>query len=223
MAFTRLAPHPADLQTGDFVWPRADRQIVKFDTQPPEWQQAYAVLTSEPAKLSAAQIELLDGEIRRFWVGHVALIDIIDGQPWVVDATPHRSIWSKPPNKGNPEGVGSQSYEDFLNDEAHLQSHIWHGRLKPEFVSHIPNFGQDLVDAAKKHLGAHYTLLPGGLENPDKFYCSKLIWHALRDGLDITLQKKTDALPMPWFTPWDVMQADCMALLYEPAGRKYVE
>jgi hypothetical protein len=223
MTFQRLAPKLPDLQTGDLVWPRADRQIVRFDAQSPEWQQAYAVLTSEPAQLTAEQIDLLDEFLRINWVGHVALIEIIDGTPWVVDATTHRSIWHKPPDQGNQNGVGSQSYENFLNDESHLQSHIWHGRLKPQFVSHIPNFGQDLVDAAKKHFGAPYTLLPGGLENPDKFYCSKLIWHALRDGLDITLQKKPDALPMPWFTPWDVMQADCIELLYEPPGRKYVE
>jgi hypothetical protein len=221
MTFQRLAPKISDLQTGDLVWPRADHQIVKFDEQSPEWQQAYAVLTSEPEKLSAAQTELLQMHIRRLWVGHVALIEIIDGKPWVVDATTNRSIWHKPPDLGNRKGVGSQSYENFLNDEDHLQSHIWHGRVKPQFVSHIPQFGHDLVNAAKRHLGAPYTLFPQGLEEPTKFYCSKLIWHAFRDGLDITLQKKPDALPSPWFTPWDVMQADCIERLYEP--KKYID
>jgi cell wall-associated NlpC family hydrolase len=217
VSFQRLASKTADLQTGDLVWPRADSQIVNFEAKPTPWQIAYEELSTESAKLTSEQAEQLNVFVRDIWVGHVAFIEIKDGVPWVVDATPSRSGWADP----RTDGVATQPYQAFLDDHAHTESHIWHGRLKPELVAQPESFGQRLVDAAKKHKGAAYSLNPFGLETPDKFYCSKLIWHALRDGLGITLEKKGLHVPQPWFTPWDVMQADCGQLLYQPAGKSY--
>lgn len=219
MAFTRLAPNIADLQTGDLVWPRADWQLVSFDenrTQNEPWHQAYAQEIAKP-NLSTEEAEQLDLFVRDIWVGHVALIEIIDGVPWVVDATPERSGWAKP----RTDGVATQAYQAFLDDASHTESHIWHGRLKPEFVGQSEGFGQRLVNAAKKHMGIKYSINPRGLAQADNFYCSKLIWHALRDGLGITLEKTGLQVPQPWFTPWDVMQAKCVQLLYSPAGKSY--
>jgi Permuted papain-like amidase enzyme, YaeF/YiiX, C92 family len=219
MSFQRLAPNASDLQTGDLVWPRAGWQIVSFDddrTRSQPWHVAYAQEIAKPG-ISSEETEQLDLFVRDIWVGHIALIEIVDGIPWVVDATPNRSGWAEP----RTDGVAMQPYQAFLDDAAHTESHIWHGRIKPEFVNPADNFGQRLVDAAKKHIGAKYSIKPRGLAKPNKFYCSKLIWHALRDGLGITLEKKGLRVPQPWFTPWDVMQADCVQLLYQPAGKSY--
>jgi hypothetical protein len=219
VSFQRLAPKFADLQTGDLVWPRADKQIVSFDEDPSQGQPWHLEYAQQIAKtnISSEQTEQLDLFVRDIWVGHIALIDIKDGIPWVVDATPSRSGWAQP----RTDGVAMQPYQAFLDDAAHTESHIWHGRLKPAFASAFQNSGRCLVDAAKKHIGAHYSINPFGLEKADKFYCSKLIWHALRDGLGITLGKPGLHLPQPWFTPWDLMQADCIELLYAPAGKSY--
>jgi cell wall-associated NlpC family hydrolase len=213
MSFQRLAPNIADLQTGDLVWPRADWQLVSFDenrTQNEPWHQAYAREMAKP-NLSTGEAEQLDLFVRDIWVGHVALIEIIDSVPWVVDATPHRSGWAEP----RTDGVATQPYQAFLDDASHTESHVWHGRL----IGQSEGFGQLLVNAAKKYMGAKYSINPFGLETNDKFYCSQLIWHALRDGLGIELEKKGLRVPQPWFTPWDVMQAGCIRLLYEPPGK----
>jgi cell wall-associated NlpC family hydrolase len=216
MSFNRLGPDPADLQTGDLVWPRADRQIVTFDTDPSQdlpWMRAYAALRDAPTALSSEQSEQLELFVRDFWVGHVALIEVVDGIPWVVDATPSRSGWAQP----RTDGVAMQPYQAFLDDAAHTESHIWHGRVSGQ----SPDAGRRLIEATKKYLGAKYDLRPWGFDRADDFYCSKLIWHALRDGLGITLDKKGPRVPQPWFTPWDVMQASGITLLYEPAGKSY--
>jgi hypothetical protein len=167
--------------------------------------------------ITPKQAEQINLFVRDIWVGHIALIEVIDGIPWVIDATPDRSGWAEP----RTDGVAMQPYQAFLDDAAHTESHIWHARIKPEYFEPSQAPGQRLVDAAKKHLGAKYSLRARGLRTPDKFYCSKLIWHALRDGLGITLKKKGLRVPQPWFTPWDVMQSDCIELLYEPPGRSY--
>jgi hypothetical protein len=76
MSFNRLAPDPTDLQTGDLIWPRADRQIVTFDTDPNQdlpWMRAYAALREAPAAMSREQSEMLELFVRDFWVGHVDL------------------------------------------------------------------------------------------------------------------------------------------------------
>lgn len=216
MSFNRLAPDPTDLQTGDLIWPRADRQIVTFDTDPNQdlpWMRAYAALREAPAAMSREQSEMLELFVRDFWVGHVALVELVDCIPWVIDATPSRSGWAEP----RTDGVAMQPYQAFLDDAAHTTSHIWHGRVRGQ----SSGFGQRLIDAAKKHLGAKYDIRPWGFEAPDDFYCSKLIWHALRDGLGITLEKEGLRVLQPWFTPWDVMQASCIQLLYVPAGKSY--
>ncbi len=220
MSFQRLAPSMADLQTGDLVWPRADKQIVFFQDNNPQaapWLAEQALMAASPMSQSSEQTELVDRFIRDCWVGHVALIELMEGVPWVVDATPHRSGPATPGQKG----VATQTYQAFLDDHAHTQSNIWHGRLKPEFVDQPDGFGQRLVNAAKQHLGKPYSISPLGLGNAEDFYCSKLIWHALRDALGIALEKRGLQVPQPWFTPWDVMQTECVQLLYSPAGKSY--
>jgi hypothetical protein len=209
MSDSRLTPRISDRQTGDLVWPRADHQVVFFQEGNPQgasWLQARA----EQVQVSS---EMMDRFQRDSWVGHVALIEVIDGVPWVVDATPDRSGPAQP----SPCGVATQTYQAFLDDAAHTQSHVWHGRL----VGPPPGFGQFIVQAAKAHLGKPYAINPVSLEEDDAFYCSKLIWHAVRDALGIEWRKPGLQVPQPWFTPWDVMQAEGVQLLYAPAGKSY--
>ena len=215
MAFVRYAPHESDLKTGDLVWPRADNQVVFFKDDNPQgraWLSAQAQAAFSASDESRTLIELFNSD---FWVGHVAWIEVRDGQPWVVDATPSRSGAAMPGSRG----VATQTYREFLADSAHTQSHIWHGRLRG--LSEAQSLA--LVDAAKAYLGQPYDISPFGFERADDFYCSKLIWHAIRDALGIRLEKKGVSLPQPWFTPWDVLRNERVALLYEPPGRSYID
>jgi Permuted papain-like amidase enzyme, YaeF/YiiX, C92 family len=216
MSFQRLAPNASDLQTGDLVWPRANHQIVFFELKNPQgapWLQAQAAQQGQMMAMSAEKASLIERFNRDMWVGHVALIEIVNGQPWVVDATPHRSGLATP----GAEGVATQRYEDFLADSAHTASHIWHGRI----AGTSAELAQRVIQAAKRYLGKPYNISPFNFEQTNDFYCSKLIWHAIHEGTGITLKKQNLHAPQPWFTPWDVMQADGIKLLYEPAGKSY--
>lgn len=215
MSFTRYAPQASDLRTGDLVWPRADHQLVFFRADNPQgltWLKAQeeVVVAADAEKRSL--IELFNSDL---WVGHVAWIELRDDEPWVVDATPHRSGPAEP----SRQGVATQTYREFLADSAHTQSHIWHGRFRGLKEAQ----SQALISAAKAYLGRPYGISPFGFELTDDFYCSKLIWHAIRDALGLELKKKWPSAPQPWFTPWDVMNQDSMELLYAPPGRKYIE
>lgn len=197
-------PDPQTFQTGDLIWPRRDDEVVFFGVDHPD-----AELT-ENEPLLASQQNLFDRDI---WVGHVALIEMREGVPWVIDATPDRSTLPK----DTQHGVSMRRYTQFLADKAHRRRHVWHGRLK----NMSPAQNQNLVNAAKKYLGRPYSMSPFGLENTDSFYCSKLVWHAVRDTLGAEIPKQIAGVPEPWITPWDVMNFEQVEILYKPDGRSY--
>lgn len=213
MSFVRYAPEVSDLKTGDLVWPRADDQIVFFRADNPQGA-AWLQRQSDPGFVETEerrhQMDLFHRDV---WVGHVAWIEVREGVPWVVDATPSRSGVALPGSRG----VATQTYAEFLADESHTQSHIWHGRLR----GLVPAQSASLIEAAKAYLGRPYGINPFGFGQTDDFYCSKLIWHIVRDALGVSLEKKAWSLPLPWFTPWDVMDCPQVQLLYQPPGRNY--
>jgi Permuted papain-like amidase enzyme, YaeF/YiiX, C92 family len=218
MSFERLTPDVSSLQTGDLVWPRADTQMVFFMPQHSPllstWfeQRETLMAQADPAS-SSTQVENFESS---FWVGHVAFIELRDGMPWVVDATPHRKY--KGHEDETKRGVNTQTYEEFLTDDAHTHSHIWHGRLK----NLAPGQGQQLVQAASRHIPKPYAISPWSLHDTQGFYCSKLIWHAVRDVLGVELQGDAQRFSQNlWFTPWDVMQSPQVQLLFQPAGKSY--
>lgn len=214
MSFVRYAPQGSDLQTGDLVWPRADDQLVFFRADNPQaqpWLEKQASANFQVAESDRSRVELFTRDV---WVGHVALIELRDGIPWVVDATPSRSGAAIP----GRAGVATQTYADFLADDAHARSHIWHGRMKAIESTQA----SALLQAAKAYLGRPYDISPFGFEQTNDFYCSKLIWHCIQDALGLRLKKKAWSWPLLWFTPWDVMASEHVQLLYEPPDRSYI-
>ncbi len=205
-----LRPNPALFQTGDLIWPRASEEIVFFRHDHPPGASWLAQRPAE-SDLEAAQRARLNLFERDIWVGHVGLIDIIDGQPWVIDATTGRSA---APFKS---GVAMQPYADFLADAAHVNRHIWHGRFRGLTGSQA----QAVAQAAKQYLDRPYGLSPLGFEHTDTFYCSKLIWHAVRDALGVEMPTAASSGWPRWFTPWDLMNFEGVELLYQPAGMSY--
>ncbi len=214
MSFTRLCPDPARLNTGDLVWIRADDQMVFFSDKNP---RASGWLTEQAAfsKLSAEHEAQVQAFRRSIWVGHLALIEVVDGLPWVIDATTSRSTPASP----RQDGVARQSYADFLADASHLQSHVWQGRLKDI----TPAQAMQLVHKARSFLGAPYRFTPWRFADTSDFYCSKFIWHVVHEALGIKLLGASDRIQDAWFTPWDVMQSAQVKMLYEPPDLSYIE
>ncbi len=208
MNFERLCPNPNDIQTGDLLWPRAEGQYVPFHD--PRVQQAMHAMQAAGEMHATARMEAFT---RSIWCGHVAFALRIDGALWVIDATPHRSRFHTPASAG----VAMQPYEDFLGDKDHLGSHIWHGRV-PGITAEQRSM---VAKAAMRYLGAPYSFKPWGFDSTTDFYCSKFVWHVLRDALGIELLGGPDQLPQPWFTPWDVMQSAEIERLFEPEGKSY--
>ncbi|CAN5537768.1 hypothetical protein BH11PSE7_BH11PSE7_33200 [soil metagenome] len=234
---TLYRPDPLTLCSGDLVWPKADDQIVCYltgDDYDMLWRQqrdAYVAMVS--ANPAATQQErelamLVDGwsyaefvtfppssfaaAMDRPWVGHVGVVEVRDGVPWVIDATPHRALGGVP----GASGVADQTWNDWVGDDGHLKSHVWHGRLRdltPEQAATIPV-------AARTQIGKPYQFFNFNLDDIAGFYCSKLVWYAVWSALKLSL----DAGPPNrsfWVSPLQLMRSAGVHLLYVPPGREY--
>ncbi|RYG13802.1 MAG: hypothetical protein EON92_04315 [Burkholderiales bacterium] len=236
---TILRPDPAALQSGDLVWPRADDQFVYYlDGVPQEeaWRQqrdafvagvAADPVASDGDKALAGQVRdwsyadfvsfpgpgaRMQALVNRPWVGHVGIVDVRDGVPWVIDATPSR----RRGGVNGPKGVAEQTYEEWLGDDSHLQSHVWQGRLRGIDEAG----GSAMVAAAAAQIGKPYRFFRFDLDDASGFYCSKLVWLAAWDALHISLDGGGAARRF-WVSPLQLMRSDRVEMLYVPPGREY--
>lgn len=218
-------PDPAALRTGDVIWPRADDQAVVYrvdDVSAEEllWQQRRDAFVTEVRTDAAApagvrelaqrvsqwtyddylsfppQARIVDAYSRRVWVGHVGLIELRDGQPWVIDAMPRT-------------GVAASSYADWLASRP--RANVWHGRLRE--LSDAQR--QAVVHGAREVEGKPYQFFNFDLADPSGFYCSKLIWFAVWRALGLSLDGQGPNRRF-WFSPWQAMRSPRMDLLFEP-------
>lgn len=236
---TLLRPDPTALRSGDLVWPRADDQFVYYlDGGPQEeaWRQQrdafVASVAADPAASDedvslAAQVRdwsyadfasfpgpgaPMQALVNRPWVGHVGIVDVRDGVPWVIDATPSRRLGGV----NGPKGVADQSYEAWLEDDSHLQSHVWHGRLRG-----IDAAGASaMVAAAAAQIGKPYRFFRFDLDDASGFYCSKLVWLAAWEALQVSLDGGAAARRF-WVSPLQLMRSPGVEMIYVPAGREY--
>lgn len=226
---TLYRPNPQQLRNGDLVWVKRDDQVILFNIRPAQMHTPAKVQRSASQALQSSdwtvqqreqiahwQPDPLHADI---WVGHVGIIDIHMGQPWVVDATPDRHHLSLPGQVAplNPKGVAAQTYAAWLSDTDHSQSHVWHGRVKGMSTTQA----RASVAFARSHIGKPYRFLPWGFASGEKFYCSELVWCAVRAASDILLDDDASTLRVNWFTPWMAMKSPHIKMLYEPPNRPY--
>lgn len=236
---TLLRPDPSTFRSGDLVWPKADDQFVYYlDGGPQEqlWlEQRDAFVARVEADPAPGQEELaLAGQVREWryadfasfpppgapmealvnrpWVGHIGIVDMRGREPWIVDATPSRKLGGF----NGPSGVADQTYEDWLGDDCHLQSHVWHGRLRGV----DPAAAASLVGPALAQAGRPYRFFSFNLDDTGGFYCSKLIWYAAWKALGLSLDGGEPARRF-WVSPLQLMRSSRVELLYVPPGREY--
>jgi cell wall-associated NlpC family hydrolase len=229
-------PNPQHFRTGDLVWVKRDDQFIAFTDRDGAMhakttadaaqanveagkRQALAHSTwtaAERQHIAQWQPDPLHADI---WVGHVGIIHIHMGQPWVVDATPdrHQPNLSGQIAPMNPQGVAAQTYAAWLSDTGHTQSHVWHGRVKGLSDAQA----ETTIDYARSHIGKPYRFLPWGFASGELFYCSELVWCAVRESSGILLDGIASTLRVNWFTPWMAMKSQHIERLYEPPGRHY--
>lgn len=133
------------------------------------------------------------------YVGHVAIIEILDGKPFVIEAI-------------SGQGVIRHSYEDWLSSRPGEE--VWHGRvtdLSKEQRSEIPA-------EAKKYVGRPYEFFNLDLNDDAGFYCSKLVWLAIFRKLHFAIDGNSDSKRYFWFSPKQLMNASRVQVLYSPGS-----
>lgn len=222
-------PPAHTLRTGDLVWVKRDDQIVFFADRTPfalsstavEQGAAQALQSKAWSAAQRAHIEQWQPEPMHadIWVGHVGMVQLRGGQPWVVDATPDRHQPTMPglPAPANPHGVAAQSYAAWLADSDHAQSHVWHGRVN----ALSPMQAHAALDYAVQQLGKPYRFLPWGFASEQSFYCSELVWCAVRHASGIVLDDEPSTLRVDWFTPCLAINSPHIQVLFAPPDRRY--
>jgi cell wall-associated NlpC family hydrolase len=222
-------PDPQQFRTGDLVWVKRDDQFIAFSDRHAAQHTLAAVAASQQAALlhpgwTAQQRQDItswqpDPWNANIWVGHVGIVHVHQGQLWVIDATPDRHQPHLPglPAPTNKPGVAVQTYAAWLSDTDHTASHVWHGRVK----GLSPAQAQGAIDFARGHIGKPYRFLPWGFASEALFYCSELVWCAVRQASGIVLDDIASTLRVDWFTPWMAMKSPHVEVLYAPPQRPY--
>jgi cell wall-associated NlpC family hydrolase len=233
---TLYRPNPQHFRTGDLVWVKRDDQVIAF-TDRNGAKHAKTRLDTAQADVDAGKRQALAHSIwtaaqrqhiaqwqpdplhADIWVGHIGIIHMHLGQPWVIDATPdrHQPSLSGQTAALNPPGVAAQTYAAWLSDTGHTQSHVWHGRVKGLSDAQA----NATVDFARSHIGKPYRFLPWGFASGELFYCSELVWCAVREASGILLDDIASTMRVDWFTPWMAMKSQHIERLYEPPDRYY--
>lgn len=134
------------------------------------------------------------------YVGHVAIIEIDDGTPWVVEAM-----------KG--KGVVRLTYADWLAGRP--KEAVWLGRLKGIDAQRRAS----LVGEALKHVGKPYDFWNFNLDEDSGFYCSKLCWLAIFRALGFAVDGRSNPQRALWFSPKQMLNLrSSIDRLYEPPG-----
>jgi len=122
-------------------------------------------------------------------IGHVGMIFIKNGVPWVVDAV---LPW-----------VRIVSYADWLKQ--YQGASVWHGRFKnlnPE------NNYEEIVKKACEQKDRPYSLFNRNLDDEREFYCSKLIWFSVFKVTGIALDGDSNPERLFWYTPKQLMNSE---------------
>ncbi len=130
-------------------------------------------------------------------VGHVGIIEITDGRPFVVEA-----MWGS--------GVQRLSYPDWLQKRP--GELFWVGRLKD--VS--PEKRTAVAERAAQQIGKPYNFWNFDLKNADCFYCSKLAWLSILQGAGFAPDDEPNLIRILWYSPKQLMKSKHVELIANP-------
>ncbi len=134
-----------------------------------------------------------------FYVGHVGIVDIIDGKPTIVEA-----VMGK--------GVRRISYEEWLGERP--GELVWLARLKD--VS--PQRREAVAKVAAKFIGKPYSFWNFDLMDTSEFYCSKLAWFSILSAAGFPPDDNPDARRTLWYSPKRLMRSRHIDLIANPGS-----
>ncbi|MBV8282827.1 MAG: hypothetical protein JO347_12315, partial [Candidatus Eremiobacteraeota bacterium] len=130
-------------------------------------------------------------------VGHVGIIEIRDGTPFVVEAM-------------IGYGVRQLSYADWLRDRP--GELFWVGRLK--CVS--PEKRAAVAAKAAEQLGKPYDFWDFNLEDVSGFYCSKLAWLSILQGAGFAPDDNKNPHRVLWYSPKQLTKSQHIEWIANP-------
>jgi len=225
-------PLPSELQAGDLLWPKVPGAIVPYYRNGPanlaadygEWtaerKARMAALRLRPDAYSQAQLGALEamsyyqfrarylegyepGRLTPYSfggiaaVGHVAIVTMDkNGVPGIIEAY-------------SPKGVVPSTYADWIT--AHPGEICWQGRLKGITSAD----GDKFAAAALKYKRRPYDFWNFDLSDANGFYCSKLVWLALMQSLNIAIDGNTNPKRLFWLSPKQELYAKTVDILLD--------
>jgi hypothetical protein len=130
-------------------------------------------------------------------VGHVGIIEIRDGIPFVVEA-----MWGS--------GVQRLSYADWV--EKRPGELFWVGRLKE-----VPaKTRAKVAERAAEQIGKPYNFWDFDLEDTSGFYCSKLAWLSVLHGAGFPADDDPNPNRVLWYSPKQLMKSKHIVLIFNP-------
>jgi len=130
-------------------------------------------------------------------VGHVGIIEITDGKPFVVEA-----MWGP--------GVQRLSYADWVQKRP--GELFWVGRLREV----RPEKRAAVADWAAGQIGKPYNFWDFDLEDVSGFYCSKLAWLSIKQGAGFPPDDDPNPNRVLWYSPKQLMKSKHIELIVNP-------
>lgn len=149
------------------------------------------------------------GEISEFGignvaVGHVGIIEIADGKPFVVEAMVG-------------PGVQRLSYADWVQQRP--EELIWVGRL----IGVDPDKRAAVAEKAVEQLGKPYRFWDFDLADTTGFYCSKLAWLSILQGAGFPPDDNSNPKRWLWYSPKQLMNSKHIELIVNPGDYATLE
>ena len=219
-----LPPPPAEtLRHGDLLWPKKGYVPYLLNDEAAEYAEEKALWEAEqrafrdqgrPEDLSQEEFDFLSeltfDEFRQAYgeeqtapafmgggvsVGHVAIVEMMNGVPHVVEAV--------------PKGVVRGLYADWARN--HSDHKVWHGRLRAPVADAPDRF----VQQAAEQVGKPYSFWRFRLTDTRGFYCSKLVWYAAYRAFGIALDGNMSPRRGFWYSPKQLTRSSYVEMLQE--------
>jgi len=131
--------------------------------------------------------------------GHVAIVEVRNGTPWVIEAMLH-------------EGVREIKYQEWLT--ARSGELVWHGRLKDAPADKR----SQIAIVAKQQIGTPYNFWNFDLADQSGFYCSKLAWFSVWKATGRALDDNPRTKRSLWYSPKQMLKSNQVLILFNPGS-----
>ncbi|HVR12074.1 MAG TPA: YiiX/YebB-like N1pC/P60 family cysteine hydrolase [Thermoanaerobaculia bacterium] len=140
------------------------------------------------------------GDLAVVATGHVAIVDVRQGVPYVIEAIPYQGHL----------GVRDLTYRAWLAGRPGEK--VWHARLKDATREQRAK----VAAIARGELGKPYLFWNFDLADEHGFYCSKLAWFSVWRAIGQALDGNANAKRALWYSPKQMLHSPLLVVLSSP-------